>query len=203
MVARWLYEETVELPGAVRFPVELEPPEGFDPERPETWPKISGRLEFVDGRLLYMPPCGDRQQYTVTDVVIVLGSWVRAHRELVLGTNEAGLRLEGSTRAADAAVWRRADAGPVTGGLQRHPPLLAVEVAGRFESERALTEKARWYLGVGVKVVWLILPESREVVVLTPAETWRGGSGARLPAHPELPDLAPAVDDFFIQLSGG
>jgi len=43
------------LPGTVRYPVELVPPEGFDPARVETWPRIDGRLEGVEGRLLYMP----------------------------------------------------------------------------------------------------------------------------------------------------
>lgn len=70
------YQETVTLPGAVRFPVELIPPEGFDPERLETWPQVAGRLEYVSGRLLYMPPCGDVQQDVITDVVIALSAWL-------------------------------------------------------------------------------------------------------------------------------
>src|SRR5215210_5945637 len=101
MAAR--YDETIVLPRAVRFPVELVPPPGFDPDRLETWPDVGGRLEYVDGRLLFMPPCGDLQQDTVTDVVITLGAWIRSHPEFVLGTNEAGMRLQGATRAADAA----------------------------------------------------------------------------------------------------
>ena len=56
------------LPGTVRYPVELVPPDGFDPARVETWPRIDGRLEWVEGRLLFMPPCGERQALTVTDV---------------------------------------------------------------------------------------------------------------------------------------
>jgi len=55
------YEETITIPRAVRFPIELVPPDGFQPDRMETWPAITGRLEFVEGRLLYLPPCGDRQ----------------------------------------------------------------------------------------------------------------------------------------------
>ena len=51
------------LPGTVRYPVELVPPEGFDPARVETWPRIDGRIEWVEGRLLYMPPCGERQVF--------------------------------------------------------------------------------------------------------------------------------------------
>ena len=51
------------LPGTVRYPVELVPPEGFAPARLEMWPRIDGRLEWVEGRLLYMPPCGERQVF--------------------------------------------------------------------------------------------------------------------------------------------
>ena len=56
------------LPGTTRYPVELVPSGGFDPARVETWPRIDGRLEWVEGRLLFMPPCGERQALTVTDV---------------------------------------------------------------------------------------------------------------------------------------
>ena len=113
MTTSELYQETIDLPRAVRFPVELLPPDGFDAERPETWPKLAGRLELFEGRLLYMPPCGGLQQETVADVVLALGAWIRSgHPEFVLGTNEAGMRLLGATRAADAAIWRRESPSP-------------------------------------------------------------------------------------------
>ena len=196
------YEDTITLPRAVRFPVELVPPEGFDAERIETWPQVLGRLEWLDGRLLFKPPCGDVQQDTVTDVVITLGVYVRAHPELILGTNEAGMHLKGATRAADAAIWRRRDVGAYTGGLRTVPPVLAVEVAGRDDSEELLRSKARWYLDVGVTIVWLVLPESREVVVLDAANERRWGPGDRLPEHPGLPGLAPEVRELFLQTTG-
>lgn len=197
-----LYQETLSLPRALRFPLELLPPEGFDAERLETWPRLPGRLEYVEGRLLYMPPCGDLQQDTVADVTITLGSWVRAHLEFVLGTNEAGMRLGGSTRGADAAVWRRRDLGSYSGGLRRVPPVLAVEVAGdESEPESLVREKARWYLAAGVQVVWLLLPATREVIVLTPDGEQRCRIGQRLAPSPLLPDLAPSVDELFSQIS--
>lgn len=77
------YDEMMHIPRAVRFPIELVPPPGFDEERLETWPAVPGRLEWLHGRLLYVPPCGEVQQATVTDVVIALGSWVRGHRDFV------------------------------------------------------------------------------------------------------------------------
>jgi Uma2 family endonuclease len=201
MTTTEMYDETVTLPRAVRFPVELRPPEGFDPERLETWPKAPGRLEFVGGRLLYMPPCGDLQQDTVTDVVITLGAFVRANPALVLGTNEAGMRLLGATRAADAAVWRRAELGSYSGRLRRVPPLLAVEVAGEDETEGALLEKADWYLKAGAKLVWLVLPETREVVCVAREGRTRHGVGGRIPPHADLPGLSPLVAELFAQIS--
>lgn len=195
-----LYQQTIELPRALRFPVELRPPEGFVPDQPATWPRVVGRLEFVDGRLLYMPPCGDWQQDTVTDVVVTLGAWVRAHEGFVLGANAAGMVLGGAVRAADAAIWRRADVGAHRGGLRRVRPLLAVEVAGEDDDEAVLHEKAAWYVRHGVTAVWLVLPEPREVVVVTGSGSTRFGRGDRLPEHPDLPALAPAVDELFHQI---
>ena len=186
----------------LRFPVELRPPRGFDPADAETWPAVDGRLEFVDGRLLYMPPCGDAQGDVVAAGVGGFMGWIGRHPEFVVSTNEAGLRLAGASRGADIAVWRKVDCGPQTGGFRRVPPILAVEVEGQDEDEAVLTEKARWYLDHGVRVVWLVLWTTREVVVIRPLETTRCGGADRMPAHPDLPDLDLAVAEFFRQLDG-
>ena len=189
-------------PPAAKFPVALTPPEHFDPRRLETWPKVAGRLEFAEGKLLYMPPCGDLQQDTTVDVVIALASRVRARSEYVLGANEAGMHLRGATRAADVAIWRRADLGAYTGGLRRVPPGLAVEVGGSSDadSEALLRAKAAWFLSAGVAVVWLVLPEQRKVVVITAeGEAVREGD-ERLPSSPDLPELAPVAAEFFRQI---
>jgi Uma2 family endonuclease len=194
-------ERTIPVPGSVRFPLELVPPEGFDPARIETWPRVEGRLEWVAGRLLYMPPCGSLQQYTVADLVAELVNWARSHPDFVVGTNEAGVHLGEDTRGADGAVFRCADVGAPTGGFQTVPPVLAAEVTGRYERERELRDKARWYLDAGVAIVWLLLAESREVLVVTGASERRYRTGERIPADPQLPGLAPLVDDFFRQAS--
>jgi Uma2 family endonuclease len=201
MTVAEMYQETIPLPRAVCFPVELRKPEGFVPERLETWPWLPGRVEYVDGKLLYMPPCADTQQYTVTDVVITLGAWTRSHPEHMLGTNEAGMRLLGAVRAADAAIWRREQVGRSCGRLQTVPPLLAVEVSGEDEPEEALRNKALWYLKAGVVAVWLVFPESREVVVFSRGSEQRCKLGEHLPPCQDLPGLAPLVDELFTQIS--
>src|SRR2546428_12669669 len=69
------YSETIPVPASVRFPVELEPPEGFRPEEPASWPRIDGRLEWVGGRLLYMPPRRRVHQGESGRGVAVLRQW--------------------------------------------------------------------------------------------------------------------------------
>lgn len=183
----------------VRFPVELRT-DGVDPARPSTWPAIDGRIEYVAGRLLYMPPCADIQQDVAMDVAFLLRSWSEARPEFIVGGNEAGMKLGGDVRAADAAVWRAKEAHVRSGHVRSVAPVLAVEIAGEDEEERVLREKARWYFEKGVDVVWLVLPESREVVVMTRAGETRHGRADRLPAGGLLPGLEPAVSRFFVQI---
>jgi Uma2 family endonuclease len=183
----------------VRFPVELRA-EGFEPDHPPTWPKVEGRLEFVGGRLLYMPPCGDNQQDVAMDVAFVLRSWTEAHPEFVVGGNEAGMKLGGDVRAADVAVWLASAATPRSGRVRKVPPVLAVEVSGEDEEEQVLSDKARWYLEHGVSVVWLVFPDTREVLVISSTGEVRCGIGQSLPPHEQLPGLEPAVAQLFSQL---
>jgi Uma2 family endonuclease len=183
----------------VRFPVELRA-DGVTPNQPSTWPKLEGRLEFVGGRLLYMPPCADFQQDVAMDVAFVLRAWSEAHPEFVVGGNEAGMKLGGDVRAADVAVWRADAALPRSGRVRAVPPILAVEVSGEDEAEQVLRDKARWYLEHGVSVVWLVFPDTREVLVLSTAGEKRLATGQSLPPDERLPNLEPEVARFFAQL---
>jgi Uma2 family endonuclease len=194
----------------VRFPVELRLT-GFNADSLDTWPDVEGRLEWVEGKLLYMPPCAVTQQDVAADVVYVLRKWSETQPDFVIGGNEAGVKLGDDIRAADAAVWNRAEVGPSRGKLRHIPPILAVEVAGQDEDEQVLRDKARWYLERGVAVVWIVLPESRRVIVLrrfidasgaprTDHES-RHELGERIPEDPALAGLTPNVAELFAQLN--
>jgi Uma2 family endonuclease len=195
------HRECLHLPrDAVRYPVAWRPPAGFVAEDLSTWPRLDGRLELVEGRIEYMPPCGEEQQDVATDVTGILRAWVRAHPDFVVGSNEAGMLLDGEVRGADAAVWRRDDVG-VTTGLRRKPPILAVEIAGEDEDEATLREKAHWYFDHGTQIVWIVLPAERAVVALgIDGRDERHRTGDRLSEHPALPDLTPEVSELFWQL---
>lgn len=183
------------------FPLEIPPPESFDPVRPESWPDMPGRFEYVGGRLLFMLPCGDSQQQTAAGVVHQLMLWQASHEEFKVGGNEAGMLLGGEVRGADAAVWRAADLGPRTGGFPRVAPVLAVEIVGKDEDLDQLTHKARWYLDHGVAVVWILDPATRSARVIDARGSVDVPTGSTMPTHPDLPGLAPALADLFRQLS--
>lgn len=186
-----------ELP--VRVPVELRMPRGFRANQLSTWPRVEGQMEFVEGRLLYTPPCAGEQAEVVSGVVFELVSWSRNHPDFVVGTNEAGMLLGKSVRGADAAVWRR-DEHHVAGTLRRTPPVLAVEVAGEEDEVESLKAKARWYLKHGVEMVWLVFPKTRMVSVVTGSRTRSFRNGDRLPAPKALKGLEPRVRDLLFQL---
>lgn len=194
------YENTSVPRASIQLPLTVPTPPGFVADRLDTWPAIDGRLEYVEGRLRFMPPCGDDQQDTAADVATELNLWRRAHEEFVVGTNEAGMKLGDDVRGADAAVWRRSDLGESTGGLRRSPPVLAVEIAGRDDTIEILRDKAAWYLSHGVEVVWLLIPPTRSAVVLTSSEEIEYGKDDTITEHPSLPDLNPRVADLFRQL---
>ena len=99
-----------------------------------------------------MPRCGDDQLDVAADLVAELSLWRRSRDDFRVGSNEAGMKLGDEVRAADAAVWRREDLRPRTGGLRRVAPVLAAEVAGRDDTVEMLRGKARWYLDHGVQV---------------------------------------------------
>lgn len=185
---------------ALQFPLVMPRPPGFRPAEPSTWPAVPGRLEYVNGRLLFMPPCGEEQQSVAMSLAGLLDEWTEAHPEFRGGANEAGMKLGNEVRGADGAVWRRAG-GPTSKRFPRVPPILAVEIAGRDEDEATLTEKAHWYFDHGVKHVWLVLPDTYEVVVMAPGSRKRRfKSGDKLPPNADLPGLVPSVDRFFRQL---
>jgi len=90
---------------------------------------------------------------------------------------------------------------PLRDGGHEPPPAWR-PVASPDEPEHRLRDKARWYLGAGVRAIWIVLPDSREVVVVTEAGEGRHRVGERIPAHRDLPGLSPEVSELFAQLAG-
>lgn len=99
------------------------------------------------------------------------------------------LRKPPGMRFDDPATWPRV-AGRlelVAGRLLYMPPCADVQQDVAID-------------GQGVASVWIVLPESMEVLVLDREGESRHGIDSHLPERAELPDLAPAVKQIFAQL---
>jgi len=109
-------------------------------------------------------------------VVGILDRWQEERPEFFVGGNEAGMILGKDVRGAEARCGggtsssRRAEG---TCGFRRSSPSRWWPRGGEPE----LRAKAQWYLAHGVAVVWLVLPKTRDALVVT-----AGGESRHLPA---------------------
>ena len=77
-------------------------------------------------------------------------------------------------------------------------PEIAAEVLSPSETPRTIHRKLKQYFAAGVKEVWLIDPDSREVEVWTgPTLPDRALSAGEVLASPLLPDLGLPLSDLF------
>ncbi len=119
------------------------------------------------------------------------GTWpsIPGRLEFVRGE----LLLDGDVRGADAAVWK-STGKQRTKGFRRTAPLLAVGVQGKDDTVESLREKAEWYLEHGTPTVWIVLPDSEAVLVITSTTEKRVRD--RMPAPAGLAGLTPLVRDL-------
>lgn len=131
-------------------------------------PEDGQRYEVVDGELVASPAAGLRHAKALAELIFQLHSFADERRlGLVLGPNLLYILPSGNRRGSDLtfiSAAKAAQLGPDTvfPGLA---PDLAVEVLAPFDSPRRMMERVGEYLEAGVRLVWVIDPESGRAVV--------------------------------------
>jgi Uma2 family endonuclease len=169
--------------------VEREPPEG-------EW-------ELIDGVVVPLSPASPRSARIGARLLISVGNHVDRHDLGVVYNADGGFKLfpdRETVRAPDVSFVRaeRAPSGEDELRFARLAPDLAIEVLSPSDSRRAALSKATMYLEAGVRLVWLVDPQRRLVVVLTPDElpiTLREGD--LLDGGEVLPGFAVPVAEIF------
>ncbi len=171
-------------------------------EELEQLPEDSNRYELVQGELIAMSPVDLLHVRTVMNVLAPLHAFVSEHGLGIVGP-EGGyvLHRNPDTVLAPDIAFVRADRWP-KGEAEKHfgdfPPDLAVEVRSPSESMRSLLAKARTYLEAGVRLVWLVDPNSRTVIVLAPdAEPQTLTDGDVLDGGEVVPGFRLPVSNIF------
>lgn len=174
---------------AQEFAVLPEPPDG-------------SKQELVRGEVVTMPPPGFRHGRCQIKVGVHLELFARS-TNLGRVTVESGVVTENgpdSVRGPDIAYWTferlPADQEPVV--YANVAPDLVVEVLSPSDKQKNWTKKVREYFASGVRMVWVVDPESRTVGVFRkPGEGRILWEDAELSGEEVLPGFNCKVADFF------
>jgi len=159
--------------------------------------RFKRRCELVDG-ILVEKVMGSYESVLAVEIAALIRNYVKPRRlGVVLG--EAGLlRLApGLIRIPDVAFvsaekfpggrFPRASAWPLA-------PDLAIEVLSPGNTAKEMTEKLHDYFTAGVRLVWYVNPQKRQVEVFTSAET------SCVVAHDQMLDGGEVLPGFELDL---
>jgi Uma2 family endonuclease len=140
----------------------------------EYWQTPGGTAssELLHGEVHRTMPPGAEHGRIVLRLGAKLLAWVEQANAGYIGT-EAGYLLEtnpDSVRGPDLSYVRkeRIPASGIPKAFWRLAPDVAIECVSPNEAASGVREKVRDYLNAGTLLVWLIFPNTREVVVHSP-----------------------------------
>jgi Uma2 family endonuclease len=143
----------------------------------------ASRLELVRGRVVREPPAGFRHSMSGADLVSRLVAYVRKYGLGEITGADGGFILfedPPTVRAPDVGFVARERipaSGPPAGYFPGAPDF-AVEIVSPSNTTREIDEKVADYLEAGTRLVWVVEPRSRSVVVHRPGREprtyWEG-----------------------------
>jgi Uma2 family endonuclease len=128
----------------------------------------------ANGDIEIMPPTGGETGRRNSDLITDLNIWARQDGSGVVFDSSTGFRLpNGATRSPDAAWVSRAQLARLSeADKDRFLPLapdFVLELASPNDDPVTLDEKMQEYRANGVRLGWLLLPETQEARIYRPA----------------------------------
>jgi Uma2 family endonuclease len=174
------------------------------------WPDDGYRYELVRGRLVRMPPPGGGHGIIAANLCGELRAYVRRHRLGYVFAAETGFRLDKpgdsaqEVKAADASFVQLARApdqnSPEWATNWQLPPDLVAEIASPSQNHSGMDPKAREWLEAGVRLVWVIWPQTKQVDVWLPGNQNPGNTlriGDALDGLDVVPGFSYPLQDLF------
>ena len=131
-------------------------------------PADGSKLELVRGEVVVLPPAKGRHGICCSKIGRLLGNFADTHKLGWVTSNTTGVILErgpDTVRGPDVAFWSLTRQPTIPEGYFEIPPDLAVEVLSPDDRRKDVRAKIKEYLFYGVKLVWLVDPETRIVTV--------------------------------------
>jgi len=157
-------------------------------------------FELIEGVLVPMPLSNFGHADVQGEVLVLLRSYVKK-QGLGKVVPEAGftLRRDPDTVLAPDVAFLAVERLPEkTSGFAELAPDLAVEIISPSNSPGEIERKVAIYLQSGVRAIWVVYPNERQVVVHTPDHAPKVfGEGDHLDGGDVLPGLSLPVSGLF------
>jgi Uma2 family endonuclease len=152
--------------------------------------------------VIELPPPRKPHGFVCSNVARLVGNYTFERGEFYVTSNDSGVILErdpDTVRGPDVALYN--DANTFEGLHPKYgevPPLLAVEVLSPDDKTMKVLRKINDYLRAGIRLVWVVDPETRTVAVYQPDKNpLTVGPEEELAGEGVLPDFRCRVADFF------
>lgn len=151
-----------------------------------------------------MPPAGERHGEISFEIGLLIGSYVKLHRLGRCYAAETGFVLSqnpDTVRAPDFAFTSTARlTGPPDRSFSSIVPDLVVEVVSPSDRLAEVTRKALMWLDAGVRLVWVVDPETEVIMVHKSGDaavTLLRGADATLSGEGVILGFAVQLNDIF------
>lgn len=141
------------------------------PKRRTKFPSFPDMIESIDGKPVEKKNMGAISSLNILNAIILIRQFAKEHKLGRVFEGHTGYRCfpdrPKMVRKPDASfvAESRLPDGKVPRGDFTIPPDLAVELISPHDRAEEVEEKVQLYLGAGVKLVWIVYPESRSVTV--------------------------------------
>ncbi len=167
-------------------------------------PDDGNRYEVVNGKLIAMGSAGARHGYYVSLISFFLTAYVRAQKMGVVFDSDTSFKMKsGNRRSPDCSFFskeRLRSLGGIPKGYIEGSPDLVVEVLSEVNTVGEIHNKIVEYFENGSRLVWLIHPEEKYVLVYRqPEPTALKRPGDILEGEEVIPGFALDLSEFFAE----
>ncbi len=163
-----------------------------------------GPCELIDGRIVPMSPTAKRHGALESRLDRYLGRFVESHKLGETFVGEVGIytrRNPDRIRVADFAfVSKERLAQSLSEGFLEVAPELVIEIVSANDRWSDIRQKLEEYFSIGVERVWIVEPETRDVLVYrSTTEMLQLREGDRLAGEGKLEGFELQIADLFAE----